>query len=56
MKIWVQNVRDLHQGRRKLSAVGSGAFPVVSPQTWNHLPEHVTSAGTSRRLFKCASS
>jgi len=28
----------------RLSTVGSRAFPVVGPQTWNNLPEDVTSA------------
>jgi len=28
----------------RLSTVGSRAFPVTGPQTWNDLPEHVTSA------------
>jgi len=39
----------------RLSTVGSRAFPVVGPQTWNNLPEDVTSAdslSTFRRLLK----
>jgi len=39
----------------RLSTVGSWAFPVVGPQTWNNLPEDVTSAdslSTFRRLLK----
>jgi len=39
----------------RLSTVGSRAFPIVGPQTWNDLPEDVTSAEsltTSRRLPK----
>jgi len=28
----------------RLSTVGSQAFPIASPQTWNDLPEDVTSA------------
>ena len=28
----------------KLSTIGSRAFPVVGPRTWNDLPEDVTSA------------
>jgi len=29
---------------RRLSTVGSQAFPIAGPQTWNDLPEDVTSA------------
>jgi len=39
----------------RLSTVGSRAFPVTGPQTWNDLPEDVTSAeslATFRCLFK----
>ena len=39
----------------RLSTVGSRAFPVTDPQTWNDLPEDVTSAEsltTFRRLLK----
>jgi len=39
----------------RLSTVGSRAFPVTGPQTWNDLPEDVTSAEsltTFRRLRK----
>ena len=32
----------------KLSTVGSRAFPVAASQTWNSLPEDVTSASTLR--------
>jgi len=39
----------------RLSTVGSRAFPIAGPQTWNDLPENVTSAeslATFRRLVK----
>ena len=39
----------------RLSTVGSRAFPVAGPQTWNDLPEDVTSAeslATFHRLLK----
>jgi len=39
----------------RLSTVGSRAFPIAGPQTWNDLPEDVTSAeslATFRRLLK----
>ena len=39
----------------RLSTVGSRAFPIAGPQTWNDLPEDVTSAEsltTFRRLLK----
>ena len=39
----------------RLSTVGSRAFPVTGPQTWNNLPEDMTSAEsltTFRRLLK----
>jgi len=39
----------------RLSTVGSRAFSVAGPQTWNDLPEDVTSAEsltTFRRLYK----
>jgi len=39
----------------RLSTVGSRAFPFAGPQTWNDLPEDVTSAEsltTFRRLLK----
>jgi len=39
----------------RMSTVGSRAFPVVGPQTWNNLTEDVTSADslpTFRRLLK----
>jgi len=38
-----------------IKTVGSQAFPVVGPQTWNDLPEDMTSAEsltTFRRLLK----
>jgi len=39
----------------KRSAVGSRAFPVVGPKTWNAMPEYVTSSQseyTFRRQLK----
>ena len=35
-------------GTVKLSTVGSRAFPVAASQTWNSLPDDVTSASTLR--------